>query len=104
MEEKTKLSKDYLDHINQGYHLSKELGLPPEILNGLASGNNRMKAMQQGMELYQKEQALEKESNKKLNDRDIIPAFDLDQINDRDLPIEKNEPQKDKGKDFDIEL
>lgn len=101
MQENTKVDKDYKEAFNQGYTLSKELGLKPDIINGLSAGNNRMKAMKDGMEQHQKEVSLQKD---KRQDKDIIPPIDIDTIGDRKLSINKPEPEKDKGKDVDMEL
>ena len=101
MQENTKIDKDYKEAFNQGYTLSKELGLKPDIINGLSAGNNRMQAMKDGMEQHQKEVSLEKE---KRQDKDIIPPFDIDKISDRKSSLDKPEPEKEKGKGFDIEL
>ncbi len=103
MEENVKVDKDYIEAFNQGYTLSKELGLKPDIIEGLSAGNNRMQAMKDGMEQHQKEVSLEKD---KRQDKDIIPPFDLDIISDRKSSLDKQEvqKQKEKGKDFDMEL
>ena len=97
MEEKIKLDKDYLEHINEGYNLSKELGLSPDILEGLSAGNNRIKAMKEGMELHRKERALEKN---KSQEKDVIPSFDIDSINDREMHFDNLSQDKDIGMDI----
>lgn len=99
MQENTKVDKDYKEAFNQGYTLSKELGLKPDIINGLSAGNNRMQAMKDGMEQHQKEISLEKD---KRQDKDIIPPFDIDTIGDRELSVDKPEPEKGKGFDMDM--
>ena len=97
MEENTKVNKDYKEAFNQGYELSKELGLKPDVLKDLAAGNNRMQAMQDGMEQYANEITQEKE-------KDIIPPFDMDSIDDRTIHLdnEKLVQNKDKGRDLDL--
>lgn len=98
MEEKITVDKDYKEAFNQGYMMSKELGLKPEILEGLSAGKNRMQAMQDGMKQYQKD-LLEKPK-----DKDVIPPLDLDQF-DTIPNLDTEEPSKDKrpDKDKDIE-
>ena len=89
MEEKTTVDKDYKEAFNQGYTISKELGLKPEILEGLSAGKNRMQAMQDGMKQYQKD-LVEKSKGK-----DVIPPLDLDTFDS--LPnLETKESSKDK--------
>lgn len=87
--------KDYIEAFNQGYELSKELGLKSDILKDLNAGNNRMQAMKDGMEQYSKEITKEKS-------KDIIPPLDLDSIgNDYiDLASDNDKEQKDKGMDM----
>ena len=90
MEEKTTVDKDYKEAFNQGYQLSQELGLKPDVLDGLSAGKNRMQAMQDGMKQYQKD-LVEKSKGK-----DIIPPMDLDQFDN--LPnLDSKEPSKEKG-------
>ncbi len=97
MEEQIKVDKGYLEAFNQGYEVAKELGLKPEILKDLSAGNNRMQAMKDGMEQYQKEIKLEKS-------KDIIPPFDMDSMDNSyfDLTPEKEDKNKDKGLDMDL--
>ena len=87
--------RDFIEAYNQGYELSKELGLKPDILKDLAAGNNRMKAMKDGMEQYWKEITQEK-------DKDIIPPLDLDSIVNNSIDLDV--PDKSKDKDLDIEV
>ncbi|MEX0315156.1 MAG: hypothetical protein AB3N18_13340 [Allomuricauda sp.] len=56
--EEIKVDKDYKEAFNQGYELFKKLRLKPYILKDLASGNNRMQAMKDGMNQYGKESIL----------------------------------------------
>ncbi|MEM9680410.1 MAG: hypothetical protein AAF901_08810 [Bacteroidota bacterium] len=95
MQEETKVDKDFLEAYNQGYELSKELGLKSDILNDLAAGNNRMQAMQKGMEQYEKELSLEK-------DKAVIPPFDMDSFDDRHIDVTPEKEEKGKDKDMDI--
>ncbi len=88
-------NKDYIEAFNQGYELSRELGLKPDILKDLASGNNRMKAMYEGMKQHEKEKELEKS-------KDIIPPFDVDKFDDRNIHIDDKDPTKDQDKDIDF--
>jgi hypothetical protein len=87
--------KDYIEAFNQGYELAKELGLKPDVLKDLVSGNHRMEAMKEGMEQYGKELVLEK-------DKDVIPPLDLDSIEERHIDIDSPDKSKDKGLDMDI--
>ena len=98
MEEKTSVDKDYKEAFNQGYMISKELGLKPDVLEGLSSGKYRMQAMQDGMKQYAKEIA------GKSKGKDVIPPLDLDKFNNRPKSKSK-EPRKTKtrGKDKGIE-
>ncbi|GAB5476349.1 MAG: hypothetical protein Mars2KO_44480 [Maribacter sp.] len=93
--EEIKVDKDYKEAFNQGYELSKELGLKPNILNDLASGNNRMQAMKDGMVQYEKEIQMDKSKG-------IIPPLDLDNIGKDYIDLSPEKEDKDKGKDIDI--
>ena len=85
-----KVDKDYIEHFNQGYELSKELGLKPNILDGIHAGKNRMQAMKDGMEQFQKDNLLEKQ---KRQDIDVIPPFDIDSIDDRHIHFDDKQPE-----------
>lgn len=91
MSEETKVDKDYKETFNLGYELAKELKLKSPMFKevGSSSGNNRMNAMQAGMEQYSKE--IVKERNKE-------NVLDLD--NDNMAPKE----HKDKGKGFNLSI
>ncbi|WP_303316843.1 hypothetical protein Q4Q34_08540 [Flavivirga abyssicola] len=93
MEEQTKVDKDYLESFNQGYEVAKELGLKSDALEGINAGNNRIQAMKDGIEQYNKEQTLEK---------DIIPPFDMDSIDKSYIDISDPKKDKDKGMDMDL--
>ena len=54
MNEETKITEDYIEGFNQGYEVAKELGLKPDALQGISAGNNRIQAMKEGIEQYQK--------------------------------------------------
>lgn len=95
MEEQTKVDKDYIEAYNQGYEISKELGLKPEILNDVYAGNNRMQAMKDGMEQYQKDIETEKS-------KDIIPPLDIDSIDNSYIDLTTDKEDKDKDIDIDI--
>lgn len=95
MIEETREEQDYIEAFNQGYELSKELGLKPEILKDLSSGNNRMQAMKDGMEQYGKELTQDK-------DKDVIPSLDLDSIGSNFIHLEPDDKDKDKGIDIDL--
>ncbi|MFL1013232.1 hypothetical protein [Flavisericum labens] len=95
MEEQTKVDKDYIEAFNQGYEVAKELGLKPEDIDGINAGKNRMQAMKDGMQQYSKE--LTQEKNK-----DIIPPFDMDSIDNSYIDLEPT--KNDKDKDIDLEL
>lgn len=94
MEENFKVDKDYKEAFNQGYELARDLGLKPDILKDVSAGNHRMQAMKDGMQQYQKDKELEK---------DMIPSLDMDSL-DNDYIDLTNPPDKDKGKDVDIDL
>lgn len=87
--------KDYIEAFNQGYELSKELGLKSDILNDLVAGNNRMEAMKDGMEQYAKEVAIEK---------GIIPPLDLDNLDITSYDGNIPDKSKDRDKGIDIDL
>ncbi|GAB1856145.1 hypothetical protein MHTCC0001_09800 [Flavobacteriaceae bacterium MHTCC 0001] len=87
--------QEYIEVFNQGYELSKELGLKPEILKDIAAGNNRMQAMKEGMEQYQKEIELEKSKN-------IIPPLDIDSFDNSYIDLTPDKDDKDKDIDMDI--
>ncbi len=98
MQEETKVDKDYIEAFNQGYELSKELGLKPDILKDLAAGNHRMQAMQDGMEQYSKD-LIEKRKEKT---QDIIPPFDMDSMDSSPIDLTPEQENKDKGKGLDM--
>ncbi len=89
MSEETKVDKDYKEAFNLGYELAKELSLKSPMFKEVSSGNNRMNAMQAGMEQHSKE--IVKERNKE-------NVLGLD--NDNMAPKE----HKDKGKGFDLSI
>ena len=98
-EENLKVDKDYVESFNQGYELSKELGLKSDILEGLSSGNNRMQAMQDGMKQYEKDQTLEKS---KAPDKDVIPPIDLDSLDNQNLYLGNQDVEPNKSPDKDL--
>lgn len=51
--------------------------------------------MQDGMQQYEKELQMQKS-------RDIIPPFDMEKFENRDIHIEDNSPEKDKDREIDI--
>jgi hypothetical protein len=97
MEENTTVDNDYKEAFNQGYELSKELGLKPNILDGLSSGKYRMKAMQDGMKQYHSELT---EKNK---DKEVIPPLDLDNL-DNLSTFSAKQPSKSKKIDKDRDM
>lgn len=64
MSEETKVDKDYLEAFNLGYELAKELSLKSPMFEDLNSENNRLTAMQEGMEQYTKEITLVMDKSK----------------------------------------
>ena len=60
MEENLKVNKDYIEAFNLGYELAKELRLKSPMFENVKSGNDRMNAMQAGMEQFSKEISKEK--------------------------------------------
>lgn len=101
MDDKAKTNEKDIDieAFNQGYEVAKELGLKPDALQGINAGNNRMQSMKEGMEQYQKEVALEKEISQ---EKDIIPPFDMDSIDDTYIDLTPDKEDKDKGLDIDL--
>ncbi len=99
MEEETKVSEEYIELFNQSYEVAKELGLKHDALQGINANDNRMQAIKDGMEQYQKEVALEKAKNQ---EKDIIPPFDMDSIDSNYIDL--SEPDKDKNKGMDLDL
>ncbi|WP_299111445.1 hypothetical protein [uncultured Winogradskyella sp.] len=97
MKETSQIDKDYIEAFNQGYLLSKELNLKPEILDGINAGNNRMQAMKDGMQQFQKDNALEKI---KTQSKEIIPSLDIDNIAESYIDLDKNHKDRDKGLDI----
>ncbi|MEO1033695.1 MAG: hypothetical protein AAFX55_20085 [Bacteroidota bacterium] len=100
MEEQTKVDKDYIEAFNQGYMLSKELGLKPNILEQLSSGNHRMEAMQDGMQQYQEDRLLELS---KAQDKEIIPPLDIDSMDNRYMDLDIDNSIDDKEIDMGLE-
>jgi len=86
--------KDYIEAFNQGYELSKELGLRSEILKDISSGRHRIQAMSDGMKQYEKELQIDKS-------KAIIPPLDLDTL---DTPPAINHEKDISEKDKDIEM
>jgi len=95
MEEQTRVDKDYLEAFNQGYEVAKELGLKSKDIEGINAGKNRMQAMYDGIKQYEKELELDK-------NRDVIPQFDMDSINNSIIDL--TEDKENKNKDFDKDL
>lgn len=92
--EDLKVHEDYKQAFNEGYELSKELGLKPDILDGLKAGNYRIKAMREGMQQYQKDITMEQS-------KDIIPPFDMDSVDN--TPYIETDIDTDKAQDKGIE-
>lgn len=87
--EDIKISEDYKQAFNEGYELAKELGLKPDILDGLKAGKHRMQAMSEGMQQYQKDVAIEQS-------KDVILPFDMDSVDNTpyiDTDIEDSKTQ-----------
>lgn len=99
MEENIKVDKDYKEGFNQGYELASELGLKPDILKDVYAGNNRMQAMKDGMEQYQKD-TLDKAKTQ--NKQDIIPPLDMDSLDDNHIDLTPDKADKSKGFDMDL--
>lgn len=99
MEEQHRIDKDYKEAFNQGYMLSKELGLKPDVLDGLKAGKHRIKAMKDGMSQYQEEIILRKTKDQ---NKDSIPSLDIDSIDN--FYIDFKEQDKDLNKDIDIDM
>lgn len=99
MKETSQIDKDYIESFNQGYQLSKELNLKPEILNGINAGNYRIQAMKDGMQQFQKDNTIQKS---KTQDIEIIPSLDMDDI--KENYIDLNSTQNDRDKDLDIDM
>ena len=87
MKEQITSDKDYIDAFNQVHEFSKELGLKPVILKGLAAGNIGCKRLETAWELYGKELTQEK---------DVIPSLDLNSVdyNYVDLGLYKKDKNK----------
>ena len=47
--------KDFVEAFNQGYELASELGLKPNILNGVNAVNGHIQGLKEGMMQYHKE-------------------------------------------------
>src|SRR5690606_25037522 len=97
MQENTKVDKEYKEAFNQGYELSKELGLKPDILKDIHAGNNRIQAMKEGMEQYAKDIELNK-------DKQIIPPLDLDNIETPYINLDSHDKSKNKDKGIDMDM
>ncbi|WP_394972549.1 hypothetical protein [uncultured Croceitalea sp.] len=89
--------KDYIEAFNQGYELARELGLKSNILKGVNAGKNRIEALKDGMEQFEKELELEKSK-----EQGIIPPLNLDSIGSNYIDLDSDEKDKDKGIDMDI--
>ena len=63
MEENLKVDKDYKEAFNLGYELAKELNLTTPMFKDISSGNERINAMQVGMEQYSNEVTQEHKEN-----------------------------------------
>jgi len=99
MEQEIKSDKDYIEAFNQGYELAKELGLKPDILDGLKAGKHRYMAMKEGMEQYGRELTKTKDKDKG------IPPLDLDNIQKGGyIPDYSKSKDKDKDKGFDMDF
>ncbi|HDZ13782.1 hypothetical protein LCGC14_0889760 [marine sediment metagenome] len=60
MEENLKIDNDYLTAFNLGYELAKDLNLKSSLFKDVNSKNERINAMQDGMEQYSNEIAVQK--------------------------------------------
>tara|TARA_R110000765_G_scaffold420632_2_gene525816 strand:+ start:4487 stop:4783 length:297 start_codon:yes stop_codon:yes gene_type:complete len=86
MEENLKVDKDYKAAFNLGYELAKELNLTTPMFKDISSGNERINAMQVGMEQYSnevtqgqhKENIQHIESDKKTSDIQNMDAKRVD--------------------------
>jgi hypothetical protein len=85
----TKVDKDYKDAFNLGYELAKELNLKSPMFKDVSSGNDRMNAMQAGMEQY---------SIEKVEQKNEENTFGLN--NNSGIPKE----HKNRGKGFDLSI
>lgn len=72
MTDKIKIDTNYKEAFNLGYELAKELKLQSPMFKDSKVGNDRMKAMQAGMEQYSHEihQEHKKEIGTRLDDND----------------------------------
>ena len=90
MEENLKVDKDYKEAFNLGYELAKELNLTTPMFKDISLGNERINAMQVGMEQYSNELTQEQhkeniqhiELNKKTSD---IRNTDSKKVDHKDL-------------------
>lgn len=60
MSEETKVDTDFKEAYNLGYELAKELNLKSSMFKDVSSENERLNAMQDGMEQYSNEIAVQK--------------------------------------------
>ncbi len=87
MSEETNVDKNYKEAFNLGYELAKELNLKSPMFKDINADDNRMNAMQAGMQQYSNDIVVEKNNEN---------TFNLD--NSISIPTE----HKDKGKGFDL--
>lgn len=60
MSEETKVDTDFKEAYNLGYELAKELNLKSPMFKDVSSENERLNAIQDGMEQYSNEIAVQK--------------------------------------------
>lgn len=84
MMEEIKVDKNYMEAFNLGYELAKELNLKSPMFKEINSGNERMNAMQAGMEQYREEISFEiNKKTTKVLDSDNQRSLDSDSLNSK---------------------
>ena len=107
MTDPTHIDQDYKQAFNDGYLLSQELGLDPNILDKASVQTPRLQAMQDGMIQHQKD--IKDKGLDKTSRQSVIPPLDLDKLDKRSggapsvKPTKDKTHQKDQSKDKGVE-
>ena len=96
----------YVKGFNHGYELQKhEPDLLRQLLNASNPESDYFQGLKDGQKEMEKEAMLDKSPSSqpdKQKDQDIIPPLDMDNLDDSNIDLTL--PDKDRGKDVDMDL
>lgn len=93
MDQNLHVDEEYKRSFNDGYTLAKELGMNKESLKDIAAGNQRMVALREGMEQFEKDAQMQKDRDKLFSEMDKTEQefFDKDHTTDKDIEKKKDD-------------